>query len=83
MPRSTTTRGTAYLSLGEYQRATEDLNEALRLVPQFATAYVNRAVSYTLLGMDAEAQEDIERAIELGFDRGVVESAIAEAKRNR
>ena len=35
-------RGFTYLNLGEYQRAIEDLNEALRLDPQDALACNNR-----------------------------------------
>ena len=58
----------------------QDLNEAIRLDLQLAFAYANRALAYASLGMNAEAQQDIERAIELGFDRGDLESAIAEVK---
>ena len=64
-------------------RAIEDYDKAIRLNTQNALAYINRGLAYTQLGMDAEAQQDIERAVELGFARGAVESSIAEAKSQR
>ena len=76
-------RGIAYDDLGQFQRAIQDFDEAIRIDPQFAEAYANRAIAYTLLGNDAEAKLDIERAVELGFDRGVVESALEEFKKQR
>ncbi len=68
---------------GENQRAIEDLNEAVRLDPQLAFAFANRALAYTYLGRDLEAQRDTKRGIELGLDRGILESAIQKAQRNR
>ncbi len=50
---------------------------------QPAGAYVGRALSYTYLDRDLEAKQDTERAIELGFDRELLESAIAAAKKQR
>jgi hypothetical protein len=44
---------------------------------------VNRAIAYTLLSKDKEAQQDVDRAVELGFDRGALESAIEESKKRR
>ena len=76
-------RASAYNGLGEYQRAIEDLNEAIRLDPKYAFDFANRALAYTYLGRDLEAQQDAERAIELGADRGILKTEIEEAKRNR
>ncbi|MCH8959218.1 MAG: hypothetical protein IH835_07170, partial [Proteobacteria bacterium] len=42
--------GGAYDGLAQYQRAIEDLNEALRLDPELAPVCTNRAVAYTHLG---------------------------------
>ena len=78
-----TNRGNAYQNLREYPRAIEDFNEAIRLDPQLALAYVNRALAYSRLGEDTDAQHDTERAIELGIDRGFLESAVEEAKKQR
>ncbi len=39
-------------------------------------AYANRAFVYTVLGNDAAAQQDIDRAVELGFDRDWLDQII-------
>lgn len=39
-----------------------------------------KELSYTCLGRDLEARQDADRAVELGFARGQLESTIAEAK---
>lgn len=57
--------------------------EAIRLDPQDASAYVLRAVAYTRLGHDQEAQQYIDRAVDLGFDHGGLESEIEELKNKR
>jgi len=44
---------------------------------------VNRALAYTLLGKDMEAQKDVDRAVGLGFDRGKLDSGIGELKKQR
>ena len=46
-------------------------------------AYVNRAVTHTLLGNDNEAQKDADRAVELGFDRANLDNRIEGAKTQR
>ena len=46
-------------------------------------AYVNRAISYTVLGMDAEAQQDVKQAVQLGFDHAELEAFIDRAKQER
>lgn len=62
------TRGYVYLSLDQLQRAIEDFDEAVRVDPQYAKAYANRARAYALLGRDSEAQKDVHRAVALGID---------------
>ncbi len=76
-------RGETYGQLGKYKRAIEDYDEAIRLNPQLASAFANRAVAYTYLGRDLEAQQDTKRGIELGLDRGILQSAIQKTQRNR
>jgi len=56
----------------------QDLDSAIVLDPLFAQAYVRRAVVHTLLSEDSDAQKDIDRAVELGIDRGPLESEIRE-----
>ena len=44
-----------------------EYDEAIRLNPQVPVAYALRAMAYTLLGTEAEAQADVDKAIDLGF----------------
>ena len=76
-------RGGAYLWLGQYQRAIEDYDEAIRLDRELVLPYVNRARAYAVLGKDREAQQDADRAVGLGFDRGELEGLIEESKNQR
>ena len=39
-------RGIAYYSLGQYELAIADYDEAIRLDPQYAEAYCNRGTAY-------------------------------------
>jgi tetratricopeptide (TPR) repeat protein len=43
-------RGTAYRDKREYDRAIQDLNEAIRLDPNLALAYDNRGNAYSRKG---------------------------------
>ena len=45
-------------SFGQYQRAIEDYNEAIRLKPNNAIAYANRCGAYCGLGQYQRAIED-------------------------
>ena len=76
-------RGNAYLELGQPQRAIEDFDEVIRLDSQFALPYALRAWAITLMGRDDDVQKDIERAVELGVDRGSLEAIIERAKSQR
>ncbi len=51
--------------------------------PQDAEAYKNRALSYSFLGKDAEARQDVDRAVELGVNRTDLERKIEELKKRR
>ena len=55
----------AALELGQYERAIEDLNEAIRLDPQYANAYGHRGSAYGKLGQYEWAIEDFDEAIRL------------------
>ena len=46
-------------------------------------AYANRAFAYTLLGKDKEAQQDVDQAVRLGFDRSMLDGAIEGLKKQR
>ena len=73
-------RGTAYLDLGQYQLAVDDYSQAIRLSSRDAEVYAARAFTYALLGKDTEAQQDVERAGNLGFARTFLQEAIEEVK---
>ena len=74
-------RGTAYLDLGQYQPALHDYSEAIRVSQGDAEVYAARAFCYALLGRNGEAQQDVEQAAGLGFDRAFLEKAIEEVKK--
>ena len=76
-------RGFANTKLGQYARAIQDYDEAIRLDPWNPDSNAGRAMTYTLLGKDKEAQQDVERAVGLGFDRGLLEGEIEDAKMQR
>ena len=72
-----------FKEMEQHQRAIQDLDEAIRLDPQLAVAYTNRAEAYTLLGMDTDAQRDLDRAVELGVERVPLERKIEDLKKQR
>ena len=63
-----------------YDEAIGDLNKAIKLLPDFAYSYYNRANLYCLSGQMSEALEDYTRAIELNpqfgeayYNRGLIQ----------
>ena len=70
------TRGIGYRLKGEYDRAIQDYNQAIRINAKFATAYNNRAIAYDTKGDYDRAIADYEQAIkfkpsaEAYFNRG-------------
>ena len=59
-------RGNAWYARGNYGEALEDYDTAIRLDPNAASAYVNRATVRRDLGVIDGALEDYQKAIELG-----------------
>jgi tetratricopeptide (TPR) repeat protein len=57
--------GNAAYKSGEYQRAIQNYNEAIRLNPQYAQAYGNKGVAYGLLGQHELKVQDYDEAIRL------------------
>ena len=51
--------------MGQYQRAIQDLDEAIRLDPQYAHAYFIRGTAYDRLGQTEQANQDFDEAIRL------------------
>jgi len=84
-------RGDAYLGLGnirlairdrelgDYQRAIENYNEAIRLDSRDAGAHASRAIAYALLGKNELAEQSTALAVELAYDRALLERQIEEA----
>ena len=68
--------GLAYLHLGQPQPAVESYDQAIGLNPQDADAFSGRALAYTLLGKEAEADQDVVQAVELGVDPDALREAI-------
>ena len=58
-------RGVAYALKGDYDRAIEDLNEAIRLDPKYAPAYYYGGLAYEHKGDHDRAIEDYNEAIRL------------------
>ena len=61
-------RGAAYERKGQYDRAIQDFNEALKLEQDFAEVFYNRGVAYADEGELDHAIEDYGRAIRLKGD---------------
>ena len=69
--------------MGQNERAIEDSDRAIDLNPKRAESYVTRALAYTLLGNDEQAEHDVDRAVQLGFDRALLEGSVEEFKAQR
>jgi len=76
-------RGFAHWHLSQFEQAAKDYDQAIHLDPDCAICYANRAMAYTMFGMDVEAQQDINRVVELGFDPSVYETEIERLKKQR
>ncbi|MFA5324024.1 MAG: tetratricopeptide repeat protein, partial [Smithella sp.] len=61
-------RGIAYLRIGLYQKALDDLHHAIGMKPDYAEAYGNRGIVYSHLGRNQEALGDFNKAIQLNPD---------------
>ena len=55
------------INLGQFERAIEDFDEALRLNPQYAEAYYHRGAGYGSIGKSIEAERDFAKAKDLGY----------------
>lgn len=56
-------QGNRYLNGGEFSRAIEYYSEGIRLYPENARLFYNRAVAYESLGQSADARQDYARAL--------------------
>jgi lipoprotein NlpI len=69
-------RASGYISLGRFLSALQDLDMAINLDAGYATAYANRAIALYHLEMDSQAHFDIQKAIELSFDRSALQQEV-------
>jgi tetratricopeptide (TPR) repeat protein len=58
-------RAWGYMAKGEWIRAIKDLDQAIKLEPEFANAYETRGIAYGLLRQRARAIQDYDKAIAL------------------
>jgi tetratricopeptide (TPR) repeat protein len=58
-------RGIAYRDKGEYDRATQDYEQAIRLNPSYANTFNSRAIAYFNQGQHDRAIQDYDQAIRL------------------
>jgi chemotaxis response regulator CheB len=68
------------MELGRLRDALLDYDEAIQIYPSLAEAYASRAVVRVLLGMNAEAEQDVLRAEELGVHAGAPDQARDEVR---
>src|SRR5262249_24783876 len=76
-------RGRAFADQGEFDRAIADLDQAIRIDPNYADAYNNRDIAYNGKGNPERAVRDFDRAIEIDpnyaiaiFNRGLAEQSL-------
>ena len=60
-------RGDLHYDLGQYERAIQDYDEAIRIDSQYGHAYHARGHAYEAMGKPAEAARDFAKANELGY----------------
>jgi tetratricopeptide (TPR) repeat protein len=65
-----TYRGNAYFGKGQYDRAIEDYDQAIRLNPNYAEAYNNRGLAKRAKGDFAGGDADIAKAKQLNPSLG-------------
>lgn len=63
-------RGNLRVLIGKYFEAIEDYSQAIRLEPEWAEAYYNRAIARILAGNRPDACADFERSAAMGYNRG-------------
>lgn len=75
------TRGQAYEASGKHELALSDFTEFIKLQPNDAYGYTNRAFSFESLGQIEKAIQDMEQALILADDLGLKQSIETEITR--
>ena len=73
-------RGMLFLAIGSPERAIGDFTMVIQNNPGHVDARINRSIVYTLIGRHQQALDDLERAVELGADREVLEQNLSDAR---
>ena len=76
-------KGLEHGQQGRFDDAIAEFNKAIELDPQVASAYAGRALVYTELGKDQQAERAIEKVVELGLDAAVLRAAVEALKAQR
>jgi len=63
-----TNKGVSFAIQGKYDDAINAFDEAIKINPQFAKAWYNKAIALKTQGSDAEADEALTKAKDLGYD---------------
>ena len=80
-PKAYYQRASLFMCVGNLQSAVNDFTTAIELDPQYADAYTRRGMMYTLQDKEDEANQDFDRAVQLGTDRRTLEREIDGLKR--
>ena len=80
-PKAYYQRASLFMSVCNLQTAVNDFTTAIELDPQYADAYTRRGMMYTLQDKEDEANQDFDRAVQLGTDRRTLEREIDGLKR--
>jgi tetratricopeptide (TPR) repeat protein len=73
-------RGMLFLAIGSPERAIGDFSMVIQNNPGHVDARISRSIVYTLIGRHQQALDDLERAVELGADREVLEQNLSDAR---
>ena len=76
-------RARVYLMIGQFGMALADLDEGISRDPASAELYAFRALVFIRLGDDEKSGLDVQRAMDLGADGGILGRSIEEARRQR
>ena len=76
-------RAASYIELRQPDQAIPDLEQALSIDGNSASAYALRSMANTLLGYDDQAKKDSDHAVLLGFDGCALEYLVMRAKQQR